>query len=280
MSEERMNQPLDDFRENVRDMKSLFWKLSVDGQDEEGSPSSSHTSYTWWTFWDQPTTIVLRHTEVILVTLSCCPIHATSGCLHIASHSLSELRSSHSYIIDRIPDRRVPENSKHRLNTTNFTLTPTIPTGQYHSLLPHKRINPSLWRDVQHPHNLYYLSHIIYINVLISPPHFLPSLSSMPCTASPPVMTLRVYSSFIYPTRSQSNKVHIPCSQVILVIIPRNSGTNSAGNRKTDPIDDDNGSLSEPFQCTFSLIVSTYCSPRIMRLKSFDTLRLKELCNG
>lgn len=46
MSEERMNQPLDDFRENVRDMKSLFWKLSVDGQDEEQSPSSSHTSHT------------------------------------------------------------------------------------------------------------------------------------------------------------------------------------------------------------------------------------------
>lgn len=46
MSEERVNQPLDDFRENVRDMKSLFWKLSVDDQDDEQSPSSSHTSYT------------------------------------------------------------------------------------------------------------------------------------------------------------------------------------------------------------------------------------------
>lgn len=46
MSEERMNQPLDDFRENVRDMKSLFWKLSVDDQNEEQSPSSSHNSYT------------------------------------------------------------------------------------------------------------------------------------------------------------------------------------------------------------------------------------------
>lgn len=46
MSEERVNQPLDDFRENVRDMKSLFWKLRVDGQDDEQSPSSSHTSYT------------------------------------------------------------------------------------------------------------------------------------------------------------------------------------------------------------------------------------------
>jgi hypothetical protein len=31
----------------VRDMKSLFWKLSVDeGQNEEQSPSSSHNSYT------------------------------------------------------------------------------------------------------------------------------------------------------------------------------------------------------------------------------------------
>ncbi|KAJ5176032.1 uncharacterized protein N7482_001909 [Penicillium canariense] len=47
MSEERMNQPRDDdFRENVRDMKSLFWKLNVDEQDDEQSPSSSHTSYT------------------------------------------------------------------------------------------------------------------------------------------------------------------------------------------------------------------------------------------
>jgi hypothetical protein len=46
LSEERLTQPRDDFRENVRDMKSLFWKLSVDEQDEphQGpSPSSSHS---------------------------------------------------------------------------------------------------------------------------------------------------------------------------------------------------------------------------------------------
>lgn len=40
MSEERLNQPSDDFHENVRDMKSLFWKLCVDDQDDEQSPSS------------------------------------------------------------------------------------------------------------------------------------------------------------------------------------------------------------------------------------------------
>ncbi|KAJ5666895.1 hypothetical protein N7462_011304 [Penicillium macrosclerotiorum] len=45
MSEERMNQPSDDFRENVRDMKSLFWKLTVDEEDDEQSPSSSHNSF-------------------------------------------------------------------------------------------------------------------------------------------------------------------------------------------------------------------------------------------
>ncbi|OQE32035.1 hypothetical protein PENSTE_c001G08463 [Penicillium steckii] len=43
LSAERMSQPRDDFRENVRDMKSLFWKLNVDDQDDENSPSSSHS---------------------------------------------------------------------------------------------------------------------------------------------------------------------------------------------------------------------------------------------
>lgn len=43
MSEDRMNQPRDDFRENVRDMKSLFWKLSVDEQEDEQRPSSNHS---------------------------------------------------------------------------------------------------------------------------------------------------------------------------------------------------------------------------------------------
>lgn len=38
-----MNEPSDDFRENVRDMKSLFWKLSVDEGDDEQSPSSNHS---------------------------------------------------------------------------------------------------------------------------------------------------------------------------------------------------------------------------------------------
>lgn len=43
MSEERLNQPRDDFHENVRDMKSLFWKLSVDDQDDESTPSSTYS---------------------------------------------------------------------------------------------------------------------------------------------------------------------------------------------------------------------------------------------
>lgn len=45
MTEERTNQPRDDFRENVRDMKSLFWKLSVDDRKDEQSPQSSHSSF-------------------------------------------------------------------------------------------------------------------------------------------------------------------------------------------------------------------------------------------
>ncbi|KAJ5907591.1 hypothetical protein N7495_000273 [Penicillium taxi] len=45
MSDERMKQPRDDdFRENVRDMKSLFWKLNVNDEEDEQSPSSSHHS--------------------------------------------------------------------------------------------------------------------------------------------------------------------------------------------------------------------------------------------
>ena len=46
MTQERMNQPRDDFRENVRDMKSLFWKLNLDEGEENTSPSSSHHSYS------------------------------------------------------------------------------------------------------------------------------------------------------------------------------------------------------------------------------------------
>lgn len=43
MSENPMNQPRDDFRENVRDMKSLFGKLNVDEQEDEQSPESNHS---------------------------------------------------------------------------------------------------------------------------------------------------------------------------------------------------------------------------------------------
>ncbi|KAJ5081687.1 hypothetical protein NUU61_009951 [Penicillium alfredii] len=43
MTEERMNQPRDNFRENVRDMKSLFWKLNVDDAEDDQSPASSHS---------------------------------------------------------------------------------------------------------------------------------------------------------------------------------------------------------------------------------------------
>ncbi|KAJ5666272.1 uncharacterized protein N7477_008720 [Penicillium maclennaniae] len=42
MSEERMNQPRDKHRENVRDMKGLFGKLSVDDQEDDQSPGSNH----------------------------------------------------------------------------------------------------------------------------------------------------------------------------------------------------------------------------------------------
>jgi hypothetical protein len=38
-----MSQPRDEFRENVRDMKSMFWKLNMDEQDDDQSPSSSHS---------------------------------------------------------------------------------------------------------------------------------------------------------------------------------------------------------------------------------------------
>lgn len=41
-----MNQPRDEFRENVRDMKSLFWKLSLDDQEDEQSPSSNTSGLT------------------------------------------------------------------------------------------------------------------------------------------------------------------------------------------------------------------------------------------
>lgn len=46
MSAERMDQPRDEFREDVRDMKSLFWKLSLDDQEDEQSPSSNTSGLT------------------------------------------------------------------------------------------------------------------------------------------------------------------------------------------------------------------------------------------
>ncbi|KAJ5133377.1 hypothetical protein N7448_001594 [Penicillium atrosanguineum] len=45
MSEERLNQPRDEHRENVRDMKGLFWKLSVDDQEDDQSPGSNNSTF-------------------------------------------------------------------------------------------------------------------------------------------------------------------------------------------------------------------------------------------
>ena len=45
MTDERTTQPRDDFRENVRDMKGMFWKLNIDDAEDEQSPSSSHNSF-------------------------------------------------------------------------------------------------------------------------------------------------------------------------------------------------------------------------------------------
>jgi hypothetical protein len=44
MSEERLHQPRDEHRENVRDMKGLFWKLSVDDHEDDQSPGSNHST--------------------------------------------------------------------------------------------------------------------------------------------------------------------------------------------------------------------------------------------
>lgn len=38
MTDERLKQPRDNFRSDVRDLKGLFWKLNVDEGDEEYSP--------------------------------------------------------------------------------------------------------------------------------------------------------------------------------------------------------------------------------------------------
>lgn len=42
MTEDRLKQPRDDFRSNVRDMKSMFWSLNVNDEGDEPSPESSH----------------------------------------------------------------------------------------------------------------------------------------------------------------------------------------------------------------------------------------------
>lgn len=46
MTEERTNNPRDQFRLDVRDMKSVFGKLNLDDTDYETSPSStSHSGH-------------------------------------------------------------------------------------------------------------------------------------------------------------------------------------------------------------------------------------------
>lgn len=46
MTDERTNNPRDQFRENVRDMKSIFGKLKVeDTESENNSPPTSHSAY-------------------------------------------------------------------------------------------------------------------------------------------------------------------------------------------------------------------------------------------
>ncbi|KAJ5915884.1 hypothetical protein N7454_010791 [Penicillium verhagenii] len=44
MTDDRLKQPRDDFRANVRDMKAMFWKLNVNEEGDELSPGSSHDS--------------------------------------------------------------------------------------------------------------------------------------------------------------------------------------------------------------------------------------------
>ncbi|KAJ5637009.1 hypothetical protein N7490_006888 [Penicillium lividum] len=44
MTDDRLKQPRDDFRSDVRDMKSMFWKLNVNDEGDELSPGSSHGS--------------------------------------------------------------------------------------------------------------------------------------------------------------------------------------------------------------------------------------------
>lgn len=41
MTEERTNNPRDNFRESVRDLKTLFWNISLDDTESENSPVST-----------------------------------------------------------------------------------------------------------------------------------------------------------------------------------------------------------------------------------------------
>jgi hypothetical protein len=43
MTEERTNNPRDDFRESVRDMKAVFGKLNLDDTESEPSPPAGNT---------------------------------------------------------------------------------------------------------------------------------------------------------------------------------------------------------------------------------------------
>lgn len=48
MTEERTHNPRDQFREDVRDMKSVFGKMKLDDTDSENSPSSaSHSAHEY-----------------------------------------------------------------------------------------------------------------------------------------------------------------------------------------------------------------------------------------
>lgn len=43
MIEERSKVPRDGFREDVRDLKTLFWKMTLDDAMSDGSPNSSRS---------------------------------------------------------------------------------------------------------------------------------------------------------------------------------------------------------------------------------------------
>ena len=43
LTEERTNHPRDQYRESVRDMKSIFGKLRLDDTESDNSPPTSHS---------------------------------------------------------------------------------------------------------------------------------------------------------------------------------------------------------------------------------------------